>query len=321
MDLGNIIKSQEFLFNTAPFRECHASTIVESEEGSFWVSFFAGTNEGSKDVGIWMIKKKGNLWTHPKKVAWDREAACWIPVLFKDSEGKIYLFYKIGDSPESWSAAYTLSAYPYDGWSEPQYLPAGLLGPTKNKPIVMSNGEMICGSSVESYKAWACWAEVFDGVNWSKFGPIFYEGVNKGVIQPSVVELSSGKLRMFMRSTEKIGRICMADSLDYGRKWSRAKRTVLPNPNSGIDAVRLRSGIIILVYNDSKTSRTPLSLAASDDEGETWRKIFNLESGRGEFSYPSLIQASDNSVHVTYTWKRRRIRHMVLNAEGIEDCF
>lgn len=315
-----MIKSQEFLFEKAPFSECHASTIVEIEDGNFLVAFFAGTREGEKDVSIWTVRNEDSSWLPPVKVAWDDEAPCWNPVLFKDQAGRIWLFYKIGHSPESWSGVYLKSEAPFASWSEPHYLPAGLLGPAKNKPIIMSNNEILCGSSVESYKAWSCWAEVFDVArgHWHKFGPVYYEGVNKGVIQPSALEISEGRLKMFMRSTQRIGRVCVADSFDYGRTWSRARTTSLPNPNSGIDVVALRSGTLVIVYNDSTISRSPLSLAASKDDGDTWQKILDLETGEGEFSYPSVILAEDGSLHITYTWMRRRIKHVVLNAEEIE---
>lgn len=318
MAMRNIIVSEDFVFSRAPFSESHASTIVEAEEGRFLVAFFAGTEEGNRDVAIWLSKGEGGSWDPPLRIAWDEEAPCWNPVLFKDVGGRIYLFYKIGPSPETWSGVYTISENNGISWSNPHYLAAGLLGPVKNKPIIISNGEIVCGTSVESYKAWTCWVEVVNRQRWERFGPIYYEGINKGVIQPSIVELSSGKLRMFMRSTEMIGRICSADSSDYGRTWSRAITTGLPNPNSGIDCVKLRSGIIAMAYNDSAISRSPLSVSASSDGGETWKKILDLETAEGEFSYPSVIQGLDGNVHITYTWMRKRIKHVVLESEEIE---
>jgi predicted neuraminidase len=114
---------------------------------------------------------------------------------------------------------------------------------------------------------------------------------------------------MFVRSTERIGRICYADSADRGVTWSELKATTLENPNSGIDAVGLADGRIVLVYNPSNSKRTPLSVAVSDD-GSNWRRFLDLETEPGEYSYPAVIQAADGSLHVTYTWKRQRIRHV-----------
>jgi len=284
--------SKEHVFDRAAFKECHAATIVEVEEGEFMVAFFAGTREGEEDVAIWATKSERGLWSVPKRVAWDEGAPCWNPVLFKGGGGLLHLFYKVGFSPGTWTGVQLTSDDCGVSWSDPSYLPAGLLGPTKNKPITMSNGEVICGSSVESYRAWTCWAEVIGESDWRRFGPVCCEGVPKGVIQPSIVELSEGHLRMFMRSAPSVARICVAESHDYGRTWTKATPTDLPNPNSGIDALRLPSGRILIVYNDSSTLRTPLSMAASNDGGRTWKKLLDLETDAGEFSYPSVIQSS-----------------------------
>jgi predicted neuraminidase len=312
------IISEGFVFERAPFGQCHASTIVQTREGDLLTAFFAGTEEGHGDVAIWLSRGDGSGWSPPSKVAWDEGAPCWNPVLFRDAGEKIYLFYKAGPSPETWSGVYLTSDDDGVNWSQPHHLPAGLLGPIKNKPITMSNGDVICGTSTESYRAWACWVEIMGEGGWGKFGPIYYEGVNEGIIQPSIVEFSGGVLRMFVRSTQRIGRICSADSSDYGRTWSRATATALPNPDSGIDCVKMRSGAIAMIYNDSTTSRTPLSAAVSADGGRTWTKALDLETGDGEFSYPSVIQATDGRLHAVYTWKRKRIKHIALDNVQLE---
>ena len=139
--------------------------------------------------------------------------------------------------------------------------------------------------------------------------PCSIRGENYGTIQPAIVPLPDGLLRMFVRSTERIGRICYADSKDRGITWSDLRATVLENPNSGIDAVALADGRIVIVYNPVTKGRTPLSLAVSSD-GNDWRRVLDLETEPGEYSYPAVIQAAGGSVHVTYTWKRQRIRHV-----------
>jgi len=314
----DIKASGDFVFSSAPFRMCHASTIAEAADGRILVAFFAGTEEGSRDVAIWLSEGGRGSWSPPRRIAWEEGAPCWNPVLFKDAVGKIYLFYKIGPSPETWSGVYLISNDGGTRWSDPHCLPAGLLGPVKNKPITASNGDVVCGTSVESYKAWTCWVEILSRQRWERFGPIYYEGVNEGVIQPSIVEISDGRLRAFMRSTERIGRICVADSSDYGRTWGRAIATELPNPNSGIDCVKLRSGTIVMAYNDSVTSRAPLSVAASNDGGVAWKKLLDIEKAEGEFSYPSIIEGLDGRIHITYTWMRKRIKHVALEGGEIE---
>ena len=88
--------------------------------------------------------------------------------------------------------------------------------------------------------------------------------------------------------------------------------TALPNPNSGIDAVTLQDGRHLLVYNPVAKGRTPLAVALSKD-GQTWRDVLTLETAPGEYSYPAVIQARNGLVHVTYTWKRLKVKHVVVD--------
>jgi predicted neuraminidase len=121
-----------------------------------------------------------------------------------------------------------------------------------------------------------------------------------------VISLGGKHLRFYARSTALIGRICVADSTDAGVTWSQARPLDLPNPNSGIDAIALRDGRVVLIFNNSTASRTPLNLAVSKD-GEHFQIFETLEDGPGEFSYPALIQGRDGDLHITYTWNRKRI--------------
>ena len=147
--------TSEFVFTQAPFNECHASTLVELPEGDLLAAWFGGVHEGDRGVAIWGARHTAGSWSPPVVLARELGVPCWNPVLFCDRENKIWLFYKVGPSPETWTGAYRTSA---DGmtWSDTTYLPAGLLGPIKNKPIMLSTGEILAGTSVESYGAWAC---------------------------------------------------------------------------------------------------------------------------------------------------------------------
>lgn len=307
----------QFIFTTAPFVHCHASTLVELPDGDLLTAWFAGTQEGAKDVGIWLARHHAGTWTPPKKVADEPDVPCWNPVLFCDPGGLVWLFYKVGPSPQTWTGAYRTSADGGRTWSPVTYLPAGLLGPIKNKPLLLSSGELLCGTSVESYRAWACWVEISTdgGQTWTKHGPITVPGENYGVIQPTLWEAAPGRIVMLTRATQRIGRVCRATSEDGGRTWAPAQPTTLPNPNSGLDAVRLHEGTVALVYNHTTTGRTPLNLAFSQDDGLTWSEPLTLEDQPGEYSYPAIIQTRDGNLHLTYTWRRIRIKHLVLTPE------
>jgi predicted neuraminidase len=308
----------EFVFERAPFASCHASTIVEAADGDFLAAWFGGSSEGAKDVAIWMARLSGGKWSEPQVVAREAGVPAWNPVLFRGRDDRIWLFYKFGPSPETWTGAYKTSSDGGRTWREATALSAGLLGPVKNKPIRLADGAIVAGTSVESYRSWTAWIERSndDGATWTKHGPIVIPGEPYGLIQPTLIEIAPDHVRAFMRSRQ--GFIYVADSSDGGRTWSPARPTSLPNPNAGIDAVRLADGRILMVYNHSNRERTPLSVALSSDGGETWRPFAPLETERGEFSYPAVIQASTGDVHITYTWKRQRIRHAVIAKKALK---
>lgn len=304
-----------FIYESAPFPSCHASTIVEIDKDRFLAAWFGGREEGATDVAIWMSSRAGSTWSAPVKVAEEPGVPCWNPVLYRNRDGEILLFYKAGTTPQTWSGLIRRSRDSGKRWSEPELLPSGIFGPIKNKPISGRSGELICGSSSESYKAWTCWVEITrdGGSTWSKHGPIFVPGQQRGIIQPALWRARDGKLRMLVRATQNIGFICMAESGDEGRTWSAARPTSLPNPNSGLDAVGLKDGRVLVVYNHTTRGRTPLNVGLSSDDGLTWTPGPILEDQPGEYSYPAVIQASGGEVHITYTWKRQRIKHRVIS--------
>ncbi len=304
-----------FVFEAAPFASCHASTIVESSPGRFLAAWFGGSREGAPDVGIWLSRMEDGRWGELLLVADEPEVPCWNPVLFQERSGRIFLFYKSGPNPQAWSGFLKTSDDGGFGWSEPSILPAGLLGPIKNKPMQLADGRIVSGSSVESYHAWSVWIEVSDdqGRSWRKAGPVALPDEPFGVIQPTIFETGAGHLRLLARSSRRVGFVCTAESRDFGTTWSQATRTELPNPNSGLDAVRLDDGRIVLCHNPVQAGRTPLVLSVSGDDGIRWRQSLVLESGPGEYSYPAIIQARDGHIHLTYTWRRERIRHVVVD--------
>ena len=114
-------------------------------------------------------------------------------------------------------------------------------------------------------------------------------------------------MQQVLRTTRRAELVHLCD----GRTWSPLGATDLPNPSAGIDAVRLADGRFLLVYNPTRDNRRQLQVAVSSD-GRTWRPVVMLEDAPGEYSYPAVIQTRDGRVHVTYTWRRERIKHVVL---------
>jgi predicted neuraminidase len=310
--------TQQFIYTSAPFPSAHASTIVELKNGDLLSAWFGGSAEGKPDVAIWSsrLSKNGDgNWSAPTELVREPDIACYNPVFFHSADGKLWLYYKFGPHPSSWTAGRRFSNDDGKTWSPVEHLPAGIYGPIRAKPLVLPNGTIVSGTSVESYKAWAVWIErsTDNAETWTRIGPITAPPSNAevtgtyGIIQPSVVRLKNGTLRLYARSTPQIAKICVSDSTDDGLHWSPVHTLDLPNPNSGLDAVALRDGRVVLIFNNTPKGRTPLNLAVSTD-GEHFRIFHTLESDPGEYSYPSMIQAANGDLLATYTWNRKRIR-------------
>lgn len=305
---------EEFVFENPPFASCHASTLTQTSSGKLLCAYFAGSKEGAKDVGIWISTRTLKGWSDPFLVAKEVEVPYWNPVLYTLPSGEILLFYKIGPSPHSWSGVIKRSYDEGKSWSSPENLPAGVIGPVKNRPLLLSNGTLLCASSIESWQRWGCWIDITtdQGKTWTKSNPINLKNDVFGIIQPAVFSVSGDTLRLLTRSYNR-ERICTATSENGGKTWTDAMPTDLPNPNSAIDAIRLHNGQILLVYNHSSQDRTPLNLALSDDGGQQWISSLVLEDSPGEYSYPSVIQTKDNRIHITYTFNRTHIKYVSMN--------
>jgi alpha-L-rhamnosidase len=325
------IVKDEFLYETAPFASPHAATIVETRRGDLVAAYFGGTYERNPDCCIWVnIKKKGKgEWSAPLLAADGmvdgEKTACWNPVLTEMPNGELWLFYKVGKTVADWTGWLAKSKDGGRTWSKGERLPDGFLGPIKNKPLLL-NGKLLCGSSTEG-KGWRFHVEIYDlkTKEWQYVGPIESTLATPTVqpdtltpidcIQPSFLQLKDGRLQVLMRSRN--GRIATSYSSDRGETWTPVTLTDLPNNQSGTDAVTLSDGRQVLVYNDfatlpgtKKGPRTPLALAVSNDDGRTWRHVLTLEdSPVGEYSYPAIIEGSDGTLHITYTWRRQRVAY------------
>jgi predicted neuraminidase len=318
---GLAAQTSEFVAEPMPTPSCHASTIIEIRPGELLAAWFGGAAEGRPDVAIWGARKQGGRWLAPIELVREPNIATYNPVLFRAGDGVLWLYYKFGPSPQQWTGGRLSSRDDGRTWSAREHLPAGLYGPIRAKPFVLPNGSIVSGSSVESYSSWAVWMErsTDHGKTWTRYGPITVAGVPRpadarpgqvhGIIQPSVVSMGGKRLRMFARSTNGIGRVAVADSNDSGVTWTPARPIDVPNPNSGIDVVRLKDGRYVMVYNHTASGRTPLNLAVSRD-GEHFTRFHDLESEPSEYSYPAMIEASDGSLHITYTWRRQRIKYV-----------
>jgi predicted neuraminidase len=315
------VLKQEFIYDRAPFPSCHASTIVQTPKG-LAVAFFGGSDEGENDVGIWLSRSddKGGAWSAPVEVATgvtpeqnNRRFPCWNPALFQQPHGPLMLFYKVGPNPEKWWGMLVTSDGNGNTWSKPRRLPDGILGPIKNKPVLLADGTLLCGSSTEQ-GGWFVHMELTRdfGHTWSKSDNL-NDGKTIEAIQPAFFYCrgdAAQPIRTLCRTQQ--GKLASSSSFDGGKTWQPLTLTDLPNPDSGIDAMTLADGRGLLVYNPTQRGRTPLIVATTDDY-HSWKAGPTLESQPGEYSYPAVIQTTDGKVHITYTWKRQKIRHTILD--------
>jgi predicted neuraminidase len=149
------------------------------------------------------------------------------------------------------------------------------------------------------------------GLTWTAAFPFASaDGGAIDAIQPSILIHAGGRLQALGRTRSQ--KVFETWSDDGGRSWTPITLTTLPNPNSGIDAVTLRDGRHLIVYNHTTRGRSPLNVAVSQD-GKRWDAALSLETEPGEYSYPAVIQSADGRVHITYTWRRQRIKHVVID--------
>lgn len=283
------------------------------------MAWFGGSFEGAEDVGIWLARLEGGRWSSPVEVATGvqpdgKRLPCWNPVLFQPPNGPLTLFYKVGPSPREWWGMVTSSSNGGRTWTPPKRLPDGILGPIKNKPVQLRDGTIVSPSSTESRDAPPKWRVHFErssdgGRTWTRVVPSARGGAEVDAIQPTIL-VRGDSLEALVRT--QAHRVYATWSADGGKTWSALAETGLVNPNAGIDGVTLRDGRELLVYNNSAQARTPLNVALSPN-GRDWTPILVLESEPGEYSYPAVIQTRDGLVHVTYTWKRLRIKHVVID--------
>lgn len=308
--------------------EVQASTLVEAADGSVVAAWWGGTKEGNDDVGIWVSRWQNGRWEPARLVADGtgpdgKKHPAWNPVLYRSDDGELSLFFKVGPSSKEWWGEVMVSKDNGVSWSDRRKLPEGLPGPAKNKPLQVSPEVVISPSSRQSAgKTSRVEMEISDG-RFQEWKTVTVADPKKlQASQPALLLQADGSLLALCRTST--GKVARTTSQDRGQSWSPLASTDLPMIDSGLDAIALREGGFLLAYNpgeapknpkdtDPREPRCPMVVSFSSD-AKTWTPIATLEDRptRWGYAYPSLLQTSDGRVHVTYTWNRGRIRHVVL---------
>ena len=336
-----VIKKQHIsALGQEPFEQVHASGVALCGDGKLAAVWFGGTEEKNPDVRIWFSKTTDDgRWSRPVALSENNGIADWNPALLAQGN-RLTLYYKEGKTTPEWRTFFRVSEDNGETWSESKLLVEGDTfgrGPVKNKPIVLSNGDILAGASAEDTDGrWEIFTDLSsdNGVTWqmSEIIPFvrpYSERVYKskeelnykaeGLIQPTLWEHPSCDGRVSLLARSSFSAVYRSDSADFGKTWSVARPTKLPNNNSGLDVTRLDDGTLALIYNPVSKNwgpRSPLSVSLSFDNGETWEARVDLETVEGEFSYPAIISCG-NRLYMTYTWNRRVVAYA--EAEIVEE--
>ena len=333
MKIRNLV--QEFVTGEEKgYDSSHASTLLQLKDGNILAAWFGGSWEGENDVAIWGARRVNGVWETPRILADVWDVPCWNPVLFRKEDGGIILFFKVGRTIPIWKTWYVESYDEGVTFTKPKELvendPFDGRGPVKNKPIRLADHTVLAPASWEDNN-WDAFVDIStdDCKTWttSQLVPLRRSCYDiqmvdrpydkhyiwgQGVIQPTLWQDAEGDVHMFLRSTSS--KIFRSDSKDGGRTWCTAYDTGLPNNNSGIDLVKLNNGDLVLVYNPRenlpnyhKGPRTPLTVALSKDNGETFEEILVLEDKPGNYCYPAVICNEEGKIMITYTWNRENI--------------
>ncbi len=319
----------------------HCATVVEISEGRLLAFWYGGSDERDRDVCIYssIFDPQNAAWSH-ERVLISREdtqqdldryiKALGNPVVIKDENSKLWLFY-VSISYGGWSgSAINLTTSSDEGktWipsrrliSSP-YLNLSTL--VKGNPFLFEDGTI----GLPVYHEFI-----------GKFGELLHLDREGNVIrkirlswgryslQPVIVPITQKTGVGFMRYSRKtLPRLLLVRTTDGGVTWSHPVKVDVPNPDAAVASIRLENGAILLVHNNNEDLRCDMTLSYSEDNGNTWRVIYECEKAEGEnclknyqgFSYPHIIRTQNGDFHLLYSWNSTHIKHVQFNLGWVE---
>jgi len=332
------VYKEEFINEAQEGRMSHVSTLASLPNGWMMAAWYSGSREGAKDVSIYISRydpTKG--WDEPR-VLIDRDSAMrdmgiYIkklgnPVLYQDGKGQVFLFYA-SVSAGGWSGAslnYTVSTDWGESWTPSKKL---YLSPffnialnVKNPPISLDDGSFVLPIYHEFITKYSLAMRVRQIDKTSIDTELRRMTSSESAIQPSLLPGPTGGIRALMRNmgSESEKHILRADSPNAGLTWGEVQETQLPNPNSGFDTATTPSGQALAVINDSYKDRSNLTLFITVPDKDQWQKLWVFDQGdKKEFSYPTLVRSMDGKYHLTYTYDRKRIKHVMFDDAWLKE--
>ena len=305
--------SETFLLADTPTLSDNNPCLIIDKHNRLWLFYYTllGSPEGDWKTAYLRYKISEDYQNSSKPITWILERD--LPVKPTDLDSVVNKFCAQFGS-ESSPKEKEMTEYAQKNLEN--HLSRKLGWTTRARPLILSTGEMLLPMASEIFKVAMMAISPDQGKTWS-FSEIL-DGY--GVIQPTVFEQKDGTLITFMRDTTPVHRVRTAQSKDHGLTWSSVKNTDLPNPGSGLEVIKLASGNVILLYNDTTEGpRNSLAVSLSDDDGKIWKHTRHIARAKGEarYDYPSVIQSRDNKIHVTYTYNTKTIKHVVFTEQWI----
>ncbi len=305
---------------TGPYK--HPARIEALSNGDLYAVYYGGEGEYAVDTGVFgsRLKKGSRKWTKPARIASDPFRSLGNGVVWQAPDGLVWLFYVVRYG-ETWSTSRVQAKVSHDNaqtWSDAFPLVSDMGMMVCNRPIVLHNGDYLLplyyetGHDTEMTAPDSCGLFLRYDVKkkeWKQTGRIRSA---TGNIQPVPVEIRDNFLVAYIRRGGNFepttnGWTIRAESHDGGWTWSEGVNTQFKNPNSAVDFIKLRSGNLLLVFNDSMNDRTPLAVALSPDNDKTWPWKRNVAEGPYDYAYPMVVQTADGKIHLIFTSHERTV--------------
>lgn len=311
----------------------HPASLTELRNGDLYLVYYGGEGEYAAGTGIFgaRLKKGSTTWPPPQPIARDPFRSVGNAVVWQAPDAVVWLFYVVRYGA-TWSTSRVQAKVSHDNaesWSDAFVVTQDEGMMVRNPPIVLADGayllpvyhetghdtEVVGPDSTSLFLRYDAKSR-----QWTPTGRIMSP---TGNIQPAVVELTPGHLIAYCRrgggyGPTTNGYVVRSESRDGGATWQPGRNSSFPNPNSAVEFLKLRSGALVLVYNDSMSDRTPLTAALSTDSDRTYASRRHIAEGRNSFAYPTGFQASDGTIHIVYTSDQRSvINHAVFTEAWI----
>ncbi|MDY4761512.1 sialidase family protein [Streptococcus thoraltensis] len=318
----------------------HAPALIETEDGGLLCAWFAGSFEGSGDISIAISKlnPKTQEWSDAVIVSKGEDRSEQNPAFFRAPDGQIWLIYtsqlsrQEGKDNMQFTSIIMVQKSSDEGitWSEPEVLFPEEGTFSRQAIQILSNGRWIfatwiCEDSPEGLTNDPTEFRVSDdeGKTWK----VVRMPESAGRVHANLIEVEPGHLVAFMRS-RFADNVYISESNDYGDTWSIPEKTLLPNNNASISAIKLQTGEIALAYNDNASRnaefgkvawpglRNPVAVSVTEDFGKTWPigRVFEQAEGyigsenrtnNKQYEYPTLYQTKDGKLHLVYAYRNR----------------